>query len=258
MCVFAVQDSTNNSRRNQQEGIRDFQIPLFTEISTSENGFCQILYFACPFIVYSMTYIRWIITDQLFCTFKHLPTDQRQTNYINKTIAFTGISTPCPDDSEIRIMQNTYLDIQIQTFRTKDRGYGLKTTNNVIPQGTPIIEYVGKVVSHKMYRTCMERMYKHDSSLYAVAVDDNWVIDAHTFGNLARFVNHSCEPNCVIEAWHAVSSNPKLVITARRDLKSGEELTFDYNTRSFNPLPRTVSKFLSMFFNNFNPKVCDE
>jgi hypothetical protein len=48
--------------------------------------------------------------------------------------------------------------IEIRTFLTTNGGYGIKTTQNVIPKGTPIIEYVGKVVTHKLYRTCMERM----------------------------------------------------------------------------------------------------
>eukprot|EP01043_Picozoa_sp_COSAG02_P005602 COSAG02_NODE_152_length_33208_cov_13.316591_42_plen_84_part_00 len=46
-------------------------------------------------------------------------------------------------------------------------------------------------------------------------------------GNLARFINHCCEPNCYAEIIK-VANQPKIVIYAKRNLSPGEEITYDY------------------------------
>ena len=56
---------------------------------------------------------------------------------------------------------------------------------------------------------------------------DNEVIDPTTKGNLARFINHSCDPNCISEKWHVLGETA-IGIFARRDIAAGEELSFDY------------------------------
>ena len=58
----------------------------------------------------------------------------------------------------------------------------------------------------------------------AMSVDDNLVIDATRRGNSARWINHSCAPNCDIE-----EENHRVFIEARRDIRAGEELVYDYN-----------------------------
>jgi len=55
-------------------------------------------------------------------------------------------------------------------------------------------------------------------------VDKRTVIDAGVDGNEARFINHSCEPNCL-----AVTDKRRVYIEAKRDISEGEELTYDYN-----------------------------
>ncbi|KAK5201525.1 histone methyltransferase set2, partial [Exophiala xenobiotica] len=54
-------------------------------------------------------------------------------------------------------------------------------------------------------------------------------IDARKKGNLSRFFNHSCAPNCHIETWH-VMGKLRVGIFAQRDIKAGEELVIDYKT----------------------------
>ena len=56
------------------------------------------------------------------------------------------------------------------------------------------------------------------------SVDRRTVIDAGVRGNDARFINHSCEPNC-----EAVTDNRRVYIEALRDIQVGEELLYDYN-----------------------------
>ena len=92
-----------------------------------------------------------------------------------------------------------------------------------IARGTRILEYLGERVSHAE----ADRRYDHkeprDAHTFLFIVDARTVIDAGVDGNEARFVNHSCEPNCesVIEAG-------RVFIDAIRDIEPGEELTYDY------------------------------
>ena len=64
-------------------------------------------------------------------------------------------------------------------------------------------------------------------SSYLFRVDNDYVIDATKKGNLARFINHCCEPNCYAEIIK-VANQPKIVIYAKRNLHPGEEITYDY------------------------------
>ena len=58
--------------------------------------------------------------------------------------------------------------------------------------------------------------------------DNSMIIDA-TRGSVARFVNHSCSPNCKMEKW-IVSGKPRMALFAGDDgIEVGEELTYDYN-----------------------------
>jgi SET domain-containing protein len=58
-------------------------------------------------------------------------------------------------------------------------------------------------------------------------IDDDEVIDATMSGNAARFINHSCEPNCFSRVI-AIDGAKKIVIFASRDIMQGEEMTYDY------------------------------
>ncbi len=58
------------------------------------------------------------------------------------------------------------------------------------------------------------------------------VIDPTYFGNIARFMNHSCDPNCVTRKW-TVFKETMVGIFARKDIAENEELTFDYQFDSF-------------------------
>jgi SET domain-containing protein len=91
-------------------------------------------------------------------------------------------------------------------------------------KGTRIIEYLGERISPDE----ADRRYEDDSSREALvllfSVDARTVIDAGIDGNEARFINHSCEPNC-----KAVTRSGRVHIWSLRDLQKGEELTYDYN-----------------------------
>ena len=92
-----------------------------------------------------------------------------------------------------------------------------------IPRGTRIIEYVGERISHdeadKRYDD--GGMGRHHTFLFSI--DSKTVIDAAVDGNEARFINHSCAPNC-----EAIDERKRIYIEAIRDIAPGEELVYDY------------------------------
>jgi len=97
--------------------------------------------------------------------------------------------------------------------------------------GQFIIEYVGEVISNE---ECQRRMEKHqnDKKFYYLTVDGQECIDARMKGNLARFINHSCNPNCVTQKW-LVFGEIRVGLFADKDIKAGTELTFDYKFERF-------------------------
>lgn len=91
-----------------------------------------------------------------------------------------------------------------------------------IPAGTRIIEYTGERITpaEADARPEPEGVAHHT---YLFAIDDDVVIDAGVNGNEARFINHSCDPNC-----DAVIDEGRIYIESIRDVAPGEELTYDY------------------------------
>lgn len=93
-----------------------------------------------------------------------------------------------------------------------------------LPKGTRLMEYLGERITHRE----ADRRYaaEHENSPHTMlfAVDDKTVIDATRRGNSARFINHSCAPNC-----EAVEEDGRIFIDTIRSIRAGVELTYDYN-----------------------------
>jgi SET domain-containing protein len=92
-----------------------------------------------------------------------------------------------------------------------------------IRKGTRIIEYLGERISHDE----ADRRYEHkgddDGHTFLFIASNRTVIDAGVNGNDARFINHSCAPNC-----ETVIENSRVFIDAIRNIRPGEELGYDY------------------------------
>lgn len=103
------------------------------------------------------------------------------------------------------------------------QGLGAFATRR-IPKGTRISEYVGERITPAV----ADERYDDDSAAHIhvllFTVDKKTVIDAGVGGNEARFINHSCAPNC-----EPVIEKKRVYIEALRDIPEGEELTYDYN-----------------------------
>lgn len=86
----------------------------------------------------------------------------------------------------------------------------------------------------QIYSFLICNRYANDTHHYCLHLDGGLVIDGHRMGGDGRFVNHSCEPNCEMQKW-SVHGLPRMALFASRDIKPGEELTYDYNFALFNP-----------------------
>ncbi|KAJ4867056.1 histone methyltransferases(H3-K4 specific) [Raphanus sativus] len=118
--------------------------------------------------------------------------------------------------------------VKFERFQSGKKGYGLRLLEDV-REGQFLIEYVGEVLDMQSY----EARQKDYASMgqkhfYFMTLNGNEVIDAGAKGNLGRFINHSCEPNCRTEKW-MVNGEICVGIFSMQDLKKGQELTFDYN-----------------------------
>jgi [histone H3]-lysine4 N-trimethyltransferase ASH1L len=80
----------------------------------------------------------------------------------------------------------------------------------------------------------MASRYVKDTHHYCLHLDGGLVIDGHRMGGEGRFVNHSCQPNCEMQKW-CVNGLFRMALFALRDIRPGEELTYDYNFSLFNP-----------------------
>lgn len=107
--------------------------------------------------------------------------------------------------------------------RSKIHGKGIFALMD-IPKGTRLMEYLGERITHRE----ADRRYaaEHENSPHTMlfAVDDKTVIDATRRGNSARFINHSCAPNC-----EAIEEDGRIFIETIKKIPAGGELTYDYN-----------------------------
>ena len=117
---------------------------------------------------------------------------------------------------------------------TENRGYGLFLQQDVFA-GDFIVEYMGEIIDDE---ECSRRLLackdKNEPNFYLMEITPSQIIDARFCGNNARFINSSCYPNCETQRWVDASTNETRVgIFAIEDIKSGTELTYDYNFAHF-------------------------
>lgn len=102
------------------------------------------------------------------------------------------------------------------------QGLGVFATRP-IPEGMRLVEYAGARLTPAQADSRYPDVPGERHHTFLFAIDDGVVIDAAVGGNEARFINHSCEPNC-----DAVIDDGRIWIDAIRDIEPGEELAYDY------------------------------
>jgi hypothetical protein len=127
---------------------------------------------------------------------------------------------------------------RIQMRRSDVHGNGVFAVQDLV-EGETLIEYKGEVINWKEAL----RRHPHDPAqpnhTFYFHIDDGRVIDGNVKGNDARWINHSCEPNC-----EADEVDGRVYIKALRNIAAGEELNYDYGLIIDEPYtPKLLSEF---------------
>ncbi|XP_024638477.2 histone-lysine N-methyltransferase, H3 lysine-9 specific SUVH6 [Medicago truncatula] len=162
-----------------------------------------------------------------------------------------GPKCKCPSTCHNRVSQ-LGINIQLEIFKTNSMGWGVRSLNS-IPSGSFICEYIGEVLEEKEaeQRTGNDEYLFDignnknnnnlwdglsnlfpDSSSSEVVEDSDFTTDAAQFGNVGRFVNHSCSPNLYAQNVlydHQDSRVPHIMLFAAENIPPLQELTYDYN-----------------------------
>ncbi|XP_057872607.1 histone-lysine N-methyltransferase SUVR5 isoform X1 [Cryptomeria japonica] len=142
----------------------------------------------------------------------------------------------CPN----RVLQKG-VQVKIEVYKTKQKGWAVRAVQTIL-RGTFICEYLGEVLNDQEANKRGERydnegcsyLYDIDAHIDASDLGDGvqpYVIDATKYGNVARFINHSCSPNLVNYQVLVESMDCQLAhigLYASRDIAIGEELAYDY------------------------------
>ena len=114
--------------------------------------------------------------------------------------------------------------------RSSISGWGVYAAQDIAEE-TRIVEYKGELVS-QAEASRREARYLPRQRIWIFTINTRWARDAAVGGNVARYVNHACHPNCYIDiVGHTIW------ILASRDIRQGEELTYDYNTDGVAGIP---------------------
>ncbi len=125
---------------------------------------------------------------------------------------------------------------KIAQRNSKIHGQGVFATAN-IAAGEEVVEYKGKLRTHE--EVDEEYGGQDTGHTFLFILNNTYVIDANINGNVARWLNHGCAPNCKAYVIEHASGDPrkdKVVIEAMRDISIGEELTYDYDIRIAEPI----------------------
>jgi SET domain-containing protein len=119
---------------------------------------------------------------------------------------------------------------RISRKQSRVHGFGV-FADEPIAKNQRIIDYAGELIRNTDSEEREDR-YSAEGAIWVFRVNRVWSRDANVGGNIARFINHSCTPNC----WFEVVDKT-IWIRAGRNIKRGEELTYDYKTIGERTIP---------------------
>ncbi|XP_059049512.1 histone-lysine N-methyltransferase SETMAR [Achroia grisella] len=145
----------------------------------------------------------------------------------------------CSNECGNRVVQKGPIEgLNIKKCQDEAKGLGLFSECH-LPKGMFVCEYAGEVI------TKSEAIMRHQMNAaqnkmnYILCLQEHsagnllqWFVDPSKFGNIGRYINHSCEPNCCIIPVRVNTPIPKLAIFTCSDILPNTEITFDYG--SFN------------------------
>ena len=112
---------------------------------------------------------------------------------------------------------------RIERRRSGVHGWGVFATAS-IPKNKRIVDYAGEKVRTKASIPRQQRQLEK-GHIWCFEINRAWVRDAEVGGNIARFINHSCVPNCYVQI-----VGDTIWVRAARTIRAGEELAYDYST----------------------------
>lgn len=125
----------------------------------------------------------------------------------------------------------------VSVIKTEKKGFGLRADTDLKADDF-IFEYIGEVIAEPAFR---RRMHNYDQEgikhFYFMSLTKGEFVDATKKGNLGRFCNHSCNPNCYVDKW-VVGDKLRMGIFAERKIQAGEELVFNYNVDRYGADPQ--------------------
>ena len=126
---------------------------------------------------------------------------------------------------------------KVSVIKTEKKGYGLRA-DTAMQANDFIFEYIGEVINEPTFR---RRMVQYDDEgikhFYFMSLTKSEFVDATKKGNLGRFCNHSCNPNCYVDK-RVVGDKLRMGIFAGRSIRPGEELVFNYNVDRYGADPQ--------------------
>lgn len=168
--------------------------------------------------------------------------NEKLLNNFDKPIYECNSNCKCPKNCGNRLVQlGPKLGLQITKCTDLAKGFGL-TTNCEILKGSFICEYAGEVItsSEALQKSKLNQslgrmnyileFHEHFGSRIEITY-----IDPSQIGNIGRYLNHSCDPNCVLVPVRINETIPKVAIFANQNIAKGSELTFDYGSEKFDP-----------------------
>ncbi|XP_058761697.1 histone-lysine N-methyltransferase, H3 lysine-9 specific SUVH5-like [Vicia villosa] len=136
----------------------------------------------------------------------------------------------CSSKCRNRVSQNG-IKFPLEIFKTEAKGWGVRSEKK-IPSGSFICEYLGEIIEDKKAL----KMIDNDEYLFNIGntnhMDGLFTIDASKYGNVARFINHSCSPNLFCQNIlfdHDDVRMPHIMLFAAEDIPRKTELTYNYN-----------------------------
>jgi SET domain-containing protein len=126
-------------------------------------------------------------------------------------------------------LDSTTAQLLLQVAPSGVHGRGVYATQ-FIPEGTCVIEYTGQRMSWDDAPND-----ENDPHTFNFGLDNGEVINPEIGGNEARWINHSCAPNC-----EAIEEDDRIFIYAMRDIGSGEELSYDYALELDEPITKKI------------------
>ncbi|XP_072515395.1 histone-lysine N-methyltransferase NSD3 isoform X4 [Salminus brasiliensis] len=161
------------------------------------------------------------------------PTDERpcgqDSQCLNRMLQYECHPQVCPAGDRClnqSFSKRMYPDTEV--IKTSGRGWGLKTKQD-LKKGDFVMEYVGELIDLEECRQRISHANKnHITNFYMLTLTKDRVIDAGPKGNLSRFMNHSCSPNCETQKW-TVNGDIRIGLFTLCDIAADTELTFNYN-----------------------------